>query len=66
VGGNELPAEGRVVHASYGCGAHSDTSLPLGAVPPAFDAYDDGAVEMSTTSAVAGAGTEDSDSVSTE
>ncbi|MDV6265985.1 MULTISPECIES: DUF3027 domain-containing protein [Rhodococcus] len=61
--GNELSADGRVVHASYGCGAHSDTSLPLGAGSPAFDAYDDGAVEMSSTSA---SGTEDSGSVSTE
>ncbi|WP_260684460.1 DUF3027 domain-containing protein [Rhodococcus sp. KBS0724] len=64
--GNELSADGRVVHASYGCGAHSDTSLPLGAGSPAFDAYDDGAVEMSTTSVAPGVGTEDSDSVSTE
>lgn len=44
--GNELAADGHVVDAEYGCGAHSDTSLPSGAGSPQFDAYDDGAVEM--------------------
>ncbi|MCQ4117975.1 DUF3027 domain-containing protein [Rhodococcus tibetensis] len=44
--GNELAADGHVVDADYGCGAHSDTALPLGAGSPQFDAYDDGAVEM--------------------
>ncbi|MGL4304719.1 MAG: DUF3027 domain-containing protein [Mycobacteriaceae bacterium] len=43
--GNELSADGHVVHASYGCGAHSDTVLPTGAGSPIFDPYDDGAVE---------------------
>ena len=47
--GNELSTDGRIVHASYGCGAHSDTTLPLGAGSPTFDAYDDGAIEMTIT-----------------
>ncbi|MFC9788788.1 DUF3027 domain-containing protein [Rhodococcus sp. NPDC127528] len=44
--GNEMAADGHVVHAEYGCGAHSDTELPTGAGSPQFDAYDDGAVEL--------------------
>ncbi|MBP1160495.1 hypothetical protein ABIC28_005055 [Rhodococcus sp. PvR044] len=44
--GNEMAADGHVVYAEYGCGAHSDTTLPTGAGSPQFDAYDDGAVEM--------------------
>lgn len=44
--GNEMAADGHVVNAQYGCGAHSDTSLPTGAGSPQFDAYDDGAVEV--------------------
>ncbi|WP_084611562.1 DUF3027 domain-containing protein [Tomitella biformata] len=43
--GNELSADGQVVHAHYGCGAHSDTPAPKGAGSPAFEPYDDGAVE---------------------
>lgn len=43
--GNEMSADGQVVHATYGCGAHSDVELPGGAGSPRFDAYDDGAVE---------------------
>jgi hypothetical protein len=43
--GNEMSADGHVVHAEYGCGAHSDTVGPTGAGSPAFDAYDDGALE---------------------
>lgn len=42
---NELAADGQVVHAHYGCGAHSDTPAPKGAGSPAFEPYDDGAVE---------------------
>lgn len=43
--GNELAADGQVVHAHYGCGAHSDTPAPKGAGSPAFEPWDDGAVE---------------------
>lgn len=43
--GNEMAADGHVVHAAHGCGAHSDTTLPKGAGSPRYDAYDDGAVE---------------------
>ncbi|WP_435278133.1 DUF3027 domain-containing protein [Rhodococcus yananensis] len=51
--GNEFAADGRVVHAEYGCGAHSDTTLPTGAGSPRFDAYDDAAVEIVTLPAPA-------------
>ncbi|TSD96622.1 DUF3027 domain-containing protein [Skermania sp. ID1734] len=44
--GNEFAADGRVVDAEYGCGAHSDTELPTGAGSPAFEAYDDAAIEV--------------------
>jgi hypothetical protein len=43
---NAMSADGRVVSAAYGCGAHSDTLLPGGAGSPAFEAYDDAAVEL--------------------
>lgn len=43
---NEMSADGQVVHCEYGCGAHSDTTLPTGAGSPQFEAYDDGAVEL--------------------
>ncbi len=43
---NELAADGRVVHATYGCGAHSDTTLPTGTSAPIFEAFDDAAVEI--------------------
>jgi len=32
--GNELAADGRVVHTEYGCGAHSDTVVADGAATP--------------------------------
>lgn len=32
--GNEMSADGRVVHAGYGCGAHSDTEVVDGAATP--------------------------------
>ncbi len=44
--GNEMAADGHVVTATYGCGAHSDTMLPTGAGSPRYDAYDDAAVEI--------------------
>jgi hypothetical protein len=47
--GNELAADGHVVDCSYGCGAHSDTPAPQGAGSPLYDAYDDGAVEITET-----------------
>lgn len=46
---NEYGADGVAVSAEYGCGAHSDTPMPPGGQgSPAFDAYDDGAVEIVT------------------
>ncbi|NLU82430.1 DUF3027 domain-containing protein [Rhodococcus sp. HNM0569] len=46
--GNEYAADGQVVHAAYGCGAHSDTELPVGAGTPRYDAFDDSAIEVVT------------------
>ncbi|WP_132993125.1 DUF3027 domain-containing protein [Gordonia zhaorongruii] len=43
---NELAADGRAVSVEYGCGAHSDVKAPKGAGSPAYDAFDDGAVEI--------------------
>jgi hypothetical protein len=43
---NEMSADGRVVDAEYGCGAHSDTPAPAGTGSPAFDPYDDGVLEI--------------------
>lgn len=43
---NAFAADGRVVHAAYGCGAHSDTELPAGAGSPRYAAFDDAAVEV--------------------
>ncbi|MGB3301971.1 DUF3027 domain-containing protein [Gordonia sp. (in: high G+C Gram-positive bacteria)] len=45
---NELSADGRVVSVEYGCGAHSDVKAPTGEGSPAYDAYDDGAIEIVT------------------
>lgn len=44
--GNELSADGRVVDAEYGCGAHSDTPAPAGSGSPAYDPYDDGVLDV--------------------
>lgn len=43
---NELSADGQVVDAEYGCGAHSDTPQPPGSGSPLFDPYDDGVIEL--------------------
>jgi hypothetical protein len=43
--GNEFSADGHVVHQHYGCGAHSSVLAPGGAGSPAFEPYDDGAIE---------------------
>lgn len=46
--GNELaPADGRVVHAEFGCGAHSEVQVDLGpSVPVAELVYDDAELEL--------------------
>ena len=45
--GNAMSADGRVVDAEYGCGAHTDTPPPpAGFGSPAFEPYDDGVVEV--------------------
>lgn len=46
---NEYAADGHVVSAEYGCGAHSDAVAPSGEGSPAYDAYDDGAIEVVAT-----------------
>lgn len=43
---NEYSADGRVVSAEYGCGAHSDMRAPDGDKSPIYDAFDDGALEL--------------------
>ncbi|MEU4316771.1 DUF3027 domain-containing protein [Nocardia sp. NPDC024068] len=43
---NVMGADGRVVHTGYGCGAHSDTTMPTGAGSPIYEAYDDASVEV--------------------
>jgi hypothetical protein len=43
---NELSADGHVVDAEYGCGAHSDTPAPAGTGSPLFDPYDDGMLDV--------------------
>jgi len=43
---NELSADGHVVDAEYGCGAHSDTPGPAGSGSPLFDPYDDGVLDV--------------------
>lgn len=43
---NDLAADGQVVDAEYGCGAHSDTPQPPGTGSPLFEPYDDGVIEV--------------------
>ncbi|UXA12741.1 DUF3027 domain-containing protein [Mycobacterium sp. SMC-8] len=43
---NEYAADGHVVDAEYGCGAHSDTPAPGGNGSPLFDPYDDGVLDL--------------------
>lgn len=43
---NEYAADGHVVDAEYGCGAHSDTPAPAGTGSPLYDPYDDGVLDL--------------------
>jgi Protein of unknown function (DUF3027) len=43
---NELAADGHVVDAEYGCGAHSDTPAPPGTGTPLYGPYDDGVLDL--------------------
>jgi hypothetical protein len=43
---NELSADGRVVSAEYGCGAHSDTPPPDPIGSPMFEPFDDGMLDL--------------------
>jgi len=43
---NELSADGHVVDAEYGCGAHSDTPAPPVTGSPLYDPYDDGVLDV--------------------
>lgn len=51
---NEMSADGQVVNADYGCGAHSDTPAPAGSGSPAYDPYDDGLLDIVEVAAPAG------------
>ena len=44
--GNALAADGHVVSADYGCGAHTDTPQPVGSGSPAYQPYDDGVLDV--------------------
>ena len=43
---NEYSADGHVVDAEYGCGAHSDTPAPQGSGSPLYDPFDDGVLDL--------------------
>ncbi len=43
---NEFAADGHVVDAEYGCGAHSDTPALPGAGSPVCEPYDDGVLDL--------------------
>ena len=43
---NELSADGHVVEANYGCGAHSDTPQPPGTGSPLYEPFDDGVLDL--------------------
>ncbi|WP_026356669.1 DUF3027 domain-containing protein [Mycobacterium sp. 141] len=43
---NELSADGHVVEAGFGCGAHSDTPQPPGTGSPLYEPYDDGVLDF--------------------
>lgn len=43
---NELSADGRVVAAEYGCGAHSDTPPPAPIGSPMYEPFDDGVLDL--------------------
>jgi Protein of unknown function (DUF3027) len=43
---NEMSADGHVVDAEYGCGAHSDTQGPTGNGSPRYDPFDDGVLDL--------------------
>ncbi|GAB2654658.1 hypothetical protein GCM10027088_36240 [Nocardia goodfellowii] len=43
---NAMGADGRVVHAEYGCGAHSDVEAPTGGGSPLYEAFDDAAFDV--------------------
>ncbi|AOS65821.1 DUF3027 domain-containing protein [Actinoalloteichus hymeniacidonis] len=66
--GNEMaPADGRVVHAEYGCGAHSDAEVDNASpVPVAEVVFDDAGVELIPVGAVRALGSESEDPADTE
>lgn len=67
--GNAMGADGHVVHTEYGCGAHSDVTVPSGAGSPLYEAYDDAAVDLVPTESLRATGEGDAasgDSASAE
>lgn len=66
--GNEFaPADGRAVHAEYGCGAHSEAEVEsVSPVPVAGVVYDDGVLEINKMSGASAGQLDDSDTVQVE
>ncbi|MEP9392910.1 DUF3027 domain-containing protein [Gordonia sp. VNK1] len=52
---NEYAADAQVVSAEFGCGAHSSVVGPSGEGSPAYDAFDDGVLEIVAVGAGTGA-----------
>ena len=48
---NEMSADGHVVAAEYGCGAHSDTPQPATIGSPTFEPFDDGVIDLTQPAA---------------
>ncbi|WP_324189610.1 DUF3027 domain-containing protein [Nocardia cyriacigeorgica] len=63
--GNAMGADGHVVHTEYGCGAHSDVTVPTGAGSPLYEAYDDAAVDLVPTESLRAAGGSEADDSAT-
>ncbi|WP_232052302.1 DUF3027 domain-containing protein [Nocardia cyriacigeorgica] len=63
--GNAMGADGHVVHTEYGCGAHSDVTVPTGAGSPLYEAYDDAAVDLVPTESLRAAGNSEADDSAT-
>lgn len=55
---NEYSADAQVVSAEFGCGAHSSVVAPKGDGSPAYDAFDDGVIEIVAVAAASPADAE--------
>jgi len=63
---NEYAADGHVVDAEFGCGAHSDTPAAAGTGSPLYDPYDDGVLDVVDRPQASGQPTESPAEVSEE